>query len=284
MADDSLADDIKCKACGVLKPRVEFYTRRWVVQPCKQCCACQSVERARQRRKRDRETRPPQLCACGCRETVPYNKAIPFKPGHQSEKVCKQCGETKPIDQFSLSGWRIRANGERRRYRAPHCKSCSNERRRNTPGTRAKKAAYQRKYRLRDLESFKIAKRISRQNNKESHNARSRRWVEANLEKRRLTLVISEQRRRLEQGWNKKSPAIRQAIEQTLELARFGDQYLDAYTGELIDKPTIDHIMPISAGGTNDADNLCVTSLSNNSSKCDDSLIVWLVKRAQYAG
>jgi 5-methylcytosine-specific restriction endonuclease McrA len=100
-----------------------------------------------------------------------------------------------------------------------------------------------------------------------------------NREKRRMTLRISQQARRIAGGWSKNSKAVRKAIEETLELARIGNQYLDAYTGELIDEPTIDHIIPISKGGTNDADNLCVTSLSNNSSKFNDSLLIWLIKR-----
>lgn len=70
-------------------------------------------------------------------------------------------------------------------------------------------------------------------------------------------------------------------MEETLSLARVGDKYLDAYSGELIDTPTIDHIVPLSLGGTNDVDNLCVTSLSNNSSKFNDLLIVWMAKRCR---
>ncbi len=197
------------------------------------------------------------------------------------EKQCIRCEQLKPIGLFPFSSWRIRANGESRRYVESYCKACKNEYARLN--LKASKAAWQRQYRLRDLESFKIAKRISHQNNRESHNARCKRWVALNPDKRRLTSRISAQKRRVDQGWNRKSPDIRLVIEQTLELARVGDKYLDAYSGELIDDPTIDHIVPISKGGTNDADNLCVTSLSNNSSKCDDSLIVWLVKRTQYA-
>jgi 5-methylcytosine-specific restriction endonuclease McrA len=195
------------------------------------------------------------------------------------QKRCARCGQVKPVEEFPFGSWRTRANGIRKRYRDSYCADCRKEYSRTSPSIRASKAAYQRKYRLRDPEAFKVKKRISRQNHPTTHNARSKRWVEANPEKRRLTTRICEQKRRA-MAWSKKQPDVRAAIEQALELARFGDKYLDAYSGDLIDDPTIDHIVPLSQGGSNDADNLCVTSLSNNSSKFNDTLLVWLVKRA----
>jgi 5-methylcytosine-specific restriction endonuclease McrA len=185
------------------------------------------------------------------------------------------------LEEFHWGSWRVRANGERKRYRESYCKPCKNEYARNRPQIKISKARYQRSYRIKDLAAFNVRKRQSRQANKETHNARSKRWSALNPEKRKLVQRICEQRRRLEKGWNKKSPEIRAAIEQTLEQARVGNKYLDAYTGDLIDIPTIDHIVPISKGGTNDADNLCITSSSNNSSKFNDDLVIWLIKRAQ---
>jgi hypothetical protein len=195
-------------------------------------------------------------------------------------KKCVRCGQTKPIELFRWSSLRDRANGEQKRYRDSWCPDCRNEYNRNHPGIKQKKAAYQRKYRLRDLEEFKRKKRASRQANAATHNARGQRWVARNPEKRRLSVLACEHNRRAAK-WRKSRGLCREAVEQTLALARIGDWYLDAYTGELIDNPTIDHVTPLSLGGTNDADNLCITSLANNSSKFNDVLIVWLVKRTR---
>jgi hypothetical protein len=71
------------------------------------------------------------------------------------------------------------------------------------------------------------------------------------------------------------------AVVECLELYRIGDQYWDVYDSRLIDSPTIDHIVPVTAGGTHTADNFCVTSLENNASKGNRSLLVWLAKRAR---
>lgn len=73
---------------------------------------------------------------------------------------------------------------------------------------------------------------------------------------------------------------VREAISLTLDLARVGQGYLDAYSGEIISKPTIDHIVPLASGGGHSYDNLCVTSRFNNTSKHKVPLILWLVRRA----
>lgn len=64
-------------------------------------------------------------------------------------------------------------------------------------------------------------------------------------------------------------------------MARVGSQYLDAYTGELIDDPTIDHIIPLASDGAHSALNMCVTSRFNNTSKHKTPMLVWLVKRLE---
>ena len=260
----------QCTSCGALKQRDQFPGDTG--RPSRVCADCHN------RRAVKREL-IPQLCACGCGEEIPRNKAILFKHGHQKERKCLKCGEVKSADQFSMGGWRTRANGERRRYLNPCCKPCLNEIKRSQPGIKAVKAAYQRNY--SKTSQGKINKRRDRQKHQDHYNDKSRRWIENNPEKRRLIALACSHKRRTEQGWDKKAPEVRAAIEQTLELARIGDKYLDAYSGELIEEPTIDHIVPLSKGGTNDLDNLCVTSLSNNSSKFNDDLLVWLVKRAQ---
>lgn len=195
-----------------------------------------------------------------------------------TERRCIRCGVSKPVEHFPWSTWRVRADGVTKRYRITTCKPCVAARQRTSASIKASKAAYQRRYRLRDLNAFKQKKRESRRRHLATHNARGKRWSEANREKRRLIVLACEQARRVA-GWRRTTTELKRTIAETLELARIGDHYLDAYTGELLTEPTIDHIVPVSAGGTHDADNLCVTSRSTNSSKHTTPLLLWLVQR-----
>jgi HNH endonuclease len=270
VAESSVPDQQKkCKKCGELKFVHDFSTSR-------------ELTRSGEHRIRVRAT-CKQCNNLHCREYRRDYRSKGIKKTVQSDvepttKRCIRCGDVKPIEIFQWSGWRLRVSGELRRYRGSYCTPCANEYARNRENIKAKKAAYQRQY--TKTSRGRTLKRLNRIKNKETHNAKCRLWVAQNLEKRRLVVRISQQKRRLK-GWDVKSAEIRAAIEQTLELARIGDQYLDAYSGELIDDPTIDHIVPISKGGTNDPDNLCVTSMRNNASKFNDSLLLWLIKRAQ---
>ena len=81
-------------------------------------------------------------------------------------------------------------------------------------------------------------------------------------------------------GWDTNRKAAKAAIMQVLAEARFGSSlYLDAYSGRLISDPTIDHIVPLSKGGTNAVSNLCATSFANNRSKGSQPLLVWMCRR-----
>ena len=86
--------------------------------------------------------------------------------------------------------------------------------------------------------------------------------------------------KKIAMGCDKRLKHVRESIGEVLESYRVGDMYWDVYSSELIEKPTIDHIVPISSGGTNESANFCVTSLENNSSKNKMPLLVWLAKRA----
>lgn len=81
-------------------------------------------------------------------------------------------------------------------------------------------------------------------------------------------------------GWDSNRKAVKAPILSVLAEAKFGDKYLDAYSGQLIDVPTIDHIEALSLGGSNEPENLCITSFANNHSKSDLPLIIWMARIA----
>lgn len=70
-------------------------------------------------------------------------------------------------------------------------------------------------------------------------------------------------------------------IRYTIDSYRIGNRYLDVYTNELVEKPTIDHIVSIKDGGVNNWTNFAVTSAVENSSKGKKPLLVYLLSRMQ---
>ena len=106
---------------------------------------------------------------------------------------------------------------------------------------------------------------------------RNRAWVLANKDRARSYKIAYNNRKRM---GGADDAAIKENFFGCLEAYRIGNQYWDVYESCLIDEPTIDHIVPLKSGGTNDIDNLCVTSKSNNSAKREASLLMYLWKRA----
>lgn len=236
-------------------------------------------------------------------------------------KQCSRCGQVKPIERYALMGTIFLKNGEPRRYKAAECLDCQAEyarlrraglRREPKPQKSERKCCtcaivksntefhqqrYERGIRFKsECKSCGSARgKILRQADPEKWKQKCRNWRKQHPDER--LAYDREYRDKNREKWqiygrknyanrkaakfNPASPATKEAVAQTLAQARFGDQYLDAYSGELIDDPTIDHIVPLSKGGTSDPDNLCVTSKANNASKHNNDLLIWLVKRAQ---
>jgi len=111
--------------------------------------------------------------------------------------------------------------------------------------------------------------------NKDRYAASIKAYRDENREKTLRQRVISEQKRTAAK-FGQEDNAL---IERVLAEARFGDKYLDAYSGDMIDKPVVDHIVPLSRGGAHAYENLCVTSRSNNSTKHAKPLLVFLATR-----
>ena len=69
--------------------------------------------------------------------------------------------------------------------------------------------------------------------------------------------------------------------EQWLECMKYFG-FRDAYSGEILDKDTrsLDHIQPVSRGGTNNIWNLVPTTRINNSSKNNKDMLLWYKKQS----
>lgn len=182
-------------------------------------------------------------------------------PRIATKKRCLKCKKVLLAEDFYK--YRYLTNQLKLSYRlAPTCKNCSNAQRRISRKLDPERQA-------------EITKRY-----KVKHAEEIREWTKAyrQLPENKRRHAASENIRRMK-GVNRSKKSDMVAIDEALELARFGDRYLDAYSGELIDKPTVDHIIPLKSGGSHDSDNLCVTSRINNISKHVKPLIIWMAYR-----
>lgn len=180
-------------------------------------------------------------------------------------KSCVSCGDIKPAKEFYIYRYTT-SQGRQSSRLDSRCKQCARKR-------RTERYASRRRHENAVALAYKDKHRAEL--NKKASIYRAN-----NLAKVRTQRIISQQKRRLRIA-GVAAVDVRRLTTEALDSARFGDRYLDAYSGVLIDDPQVDHIVPISKGGTHAADNLCVTSRCNNSSKHTSSLLEWLVRRAR---
>jgi 5-methylcytosine-specific restriction endonuclease McrA len=176
---------------------------------------------------------------------------------------CIACEEEKDSGDFYLKKYTTQQGKQSYRLDST-CRACTSQ---------TRKAGY----RLVRAENLARCARY-RAANRSQLNARLSDYRRRNLEKTRRQRADSEQRRRA-RGYNACVKSVRGLTAEVLESYRIGDRYLDAYTGDLVDKPTIDHVIPLSRGGAHAIENLCVTSRANNTSKHDTPLLIWLLQR-----
>lgn len=180
------------------------------------------------------------------------------------KKKCCVCGLTHSKSAFGF--YRYTTSSGKRSVRInSRCKGCE------------KRLRQERYARNRDRELALMRKYKEEHRDEINKKAReSKRGDPSTLIARRA----SEAKRRAS-GYDRNTGEIKKTISAVLSMAKVGGGYLDEYSSKIIQDPTIDHIVPLSSGGTNFQDNLCVTSRFNNSSKHSRPLLRWLVYRCQ---
>jgi hypothetical protein len=150
--------------------------------------------------------------------------------------------------------------------------------RRTDPIYAAKARACEAAWRVKNRQRERERRRRDYQLRREAESIAWKRYYQANKSALQAYYRAKSHFRRLK-GWDTNLRAVKQAMLEVLESYRIGSLYLDAYSGQLIAEPSVDHIVPLSAGGNCDADNLCVTSLANNQAKNDKPLLIWMATR-----
>lgn len=182
------------------------------------------------------------------------------KPRIKDKKTCIMCGAEKPASAFYVVRYTTKQGKSSVRLES-RCKECAKARRKHAHHSN------------RAAELIKMKAR--RGKNRDKYLASLKAYRAANRELLLRQRVISEQKRRAAKAGQEDSAMIARVLDE----AMVGDKWLDAYTGELIDKPEIDHIVPLTKGGAHSYENLCVTSGFNNRSKSNRSLLAWLAAR-----
>ncbi len=177
-------------------------------------------------------------------------------------RPCIMCKAIKPLTDFYLCAYITSAGNASQRHDS-RCKPCNRTRR-------------QASWRIDN--AAKVARgRAYKQANREAINAQQRAKRLADLDAYRAAKRTSETLRKYKLTMPRGHAVA--LTRRVLEEARVGDKYIDAYDGTLIDKPEVDHIVPLSRGGKHEYENLCVTSKKNNSRKHAQPMLYWLCSR-----
>jgi len=195
-------------------------------------------------------------------------------------RVCTVCAEKKPWDAFHRHSRGV--NG-----RHPTCGTCTairaaKYREANRDSVRDRGAASKRKSRAERPEAERAATRAWRERNKDRVADKNRRYYLNNKERiqeavRKYNATHVGEAKAWQQNYRARKRAggslsgedMRRVIRSSLTCFYCESEYTD------MRRPTVDHVVPLSRGGTNTASNLVSCCRSCNSRKKDRTLEEW---------
>lgn len=209
-------------------------------------------------------------------------------------KTCTKCEITKPIDDFSVNK-RNKTDG-----RQPKCKACNskyysersdkikkriNEHYHNNhervleeraelrkrPEAKAKKAEQDRKYVQNNRNKINQYHNQWQKENRDKVRVYHRNWYAENYPLQRARMLANIHKRRARILANGNNTLTKEDIE-----LLFSTTNSCSYCSATGVKLTLDHIVPISRGGTNSPDNIALACGHCNSSKGNKTLDEWL--------
>jgi len=210
-----------------------------------------------------------------------------------TEKQCSKCGETKSTCEFGKN--RKHKDGLR-----SQCKTCTAEANKIYRDSHLEQIAFNKK-RYNDAHRKQIAAHGRRyyETHRKQIAAYAKRWYEENRERdaensKRYRESHREEKRECERRRYAENPEVSAAKARTrrariagaavedLDIQEVFDYWgpMCAYCGST-DDLTLDHIVPLSQGGSHSFDNLCVACRSCNASKGAKKLIEWMWCKAR---
>lgn len=205
-----------------------------------------------------------------------------------THKTCNTCRLTLPLSEFSPE-----KKGDGYKYRCKPCNRAASK----TPEARERARVNAARWRARNPERFKEVQRAYYQRNPEARRATAQSWRDRNPERvmqyrrewyaandgaalmaaKRAAHPLAAKAANSKSNWNRRTaPAARL---RQLDPAVLAPLLCDpcAYCGE--GAGTVDHIVPVSDGGTSEWQNLTGACKACNSSKRDKPLLTFLLHR-----
>lgn len=240
--------EVYCKACKAERYRVLAGSRgippkRKPPAPegRKECPACGETKTVSEfaRNKRTWDGLRSECKSCHNARSRVHREAIKGRlPEPVEGQVCTMCNEFKSASEFTVSTMTKDGLGSR-------CKTC--------------KAAHSREYRISNRETVNARARAIR--NKERRSAANRKWASSNIESVRANTNRRRARRIAAEGHYTAADVER------LYKAQKGKCY---YCGVKVGKTYhVDHVIPLSRGGSNWPENLVIACPPCNTSKND---------------
>ena len=288
-----------CSKCGIKKLKEDFHKSKTnklgYTTTCKECNKKRSNEYAKSHKEYYKEYQKEN--AWKYKRTEPYSEKYLKMLEDKSYKesllanglmICIKCRSIKPVSSFGID--KGRWTGYTR-----YCKYCSSEyqkeSRRNNPDLLKKKFLFLLKKEFfakkkKAEEESKLEKAKWLEDHKEElEKARKERKRESDkryrqTEKGRISAKLARYRRRQRRKGNGGS-FTKEQWQQALE---FFD-YKCAYSGKPLTEGngSIDHIYPLSKGGTNNINNLVPCDFIVNSKKCDKDFDEWYPQQEFYS-
>jgi len=195
------------------------------------------------------------------------------------KKYCTGCGETKALSEFHKD--RSKRDGHSKR-----CKTCRNIYQKVYREThKANAVTYQKTYRKSHKAKAVVRQRVYRQTHKleiverqktyrETHRAEIAKQRKAYYELHKENYIAYAHNRRIDSNGIRLTAEV---VEEAIALA--GD--FCCWCNTYFEEGHLDHIQPISRGGTNDPDNLVYICAPCNLSKNDKTILEFLLYRME---
>lgn len=186
-------------------------------------------------------------------------------------KLCRGCGLEKDSDQFPIN----KSSPDGLHSRCRTCRAEAAKVRRNRPEVKAADSERLRTHYLENRVKLLEQRRVRYEQNKDRELARNKRWSDANRERHRA----------INRDWSKKNPVAARAIvarrrariagadgfytknDVIAMLAEQGGACRACGCDLVVSGFHVDHVMPISKGGSNDRANLQILCPTCNRSK-----------------
>jgi len=189
--------------------------------------------------------------------------------------ICAQCHIEKTVDQFRKRGtlccdcYSGNEMSAKKRWQSAHgAEACRKWRKLHPELDKERNKLYKRRSYLKNRDSILARQTAKRAANPEKHRAATRRWIAEHKEEYAIMNRANQHARRVKFGQYQPTKA---AI---VKLLGEWDGKCK-YCAKEITQYHIDHILPVSKGGSGDITNLAVVCKECNWSKRDKTLLEW---------